>query len=145
MEGSKVVRLRRGGGWPKVSRWSRGRCRGSNKLPSQTSFHVTTLTSLYGQPCNLINCHERTTMLPETSLKLARVSWLSNFFARLSILVLQRWKFRRDKDATLHICWTLDIYLRITRWNYAKLFLRMQSLWNELDKIYKRYYVSISM
>jgi len=63
MEGSKVARLRQGGGWPEVSRWSRGRCRGSNKLPPQTSFHVTSLTSLYGyrgQPCNLINCHGRT-------------------------------------------------------------------------------------
>lgn len=69
-KGSEVVRLWHGGGWPEVSRWSRGRCRGSNKLPPQTSFHVTTLTSLYGywgQPCNLINCHERTTVLPETS------------------------------------------------------------------------------
>lgn len=87
VEGSKVVRLWLGGGWPEVSRWSRGRCRGSNKLPPQTSFHVTTLTSLYGyrgQPCNLINCHERTTMLPETSRQLGRISWLSNFFARLS-------------------------------------------------------------
>lgn len=110
MEGSKVVRLRQGGGWPEVSRWSRGRCRGSNKLPSQTSFHVTTLTSLYGQPCNLINCHERTTMLPETSRKLARISWLSNFFARLSVLVLQRRKFRRD--ATLHVL-NFRHYLRI--------------------------------
>lgn len=93
MEGSKVVRLWQGGGWPEVSRWSRGRCRGSNKLPPQTSFHVTTLTSLYGyrgQPCNLINCHERTTVLSETSQELGRISWLSNFFARLCVLVLQR-------------------------------------------------------
>lgn len=90
MEGSKVVRLWQGGGWPEVSRWSRGRCRGSNKLPPQTSFHVTTLTSLYGyreQSCNLINCHERTTMLSETSRKLGRISWLSNFFVRLSIFL----------------------------------------------------------
>lgn len=86
--GSKVVRLWQDGGWPEVSRWSRGRCRGSNKLPPQTSFRVTTLTSLYGyrgqQPCNLINCHERTTVLSETSRQLGRISWLSNFFARLS-------------------------------------------------------------
>lgn len=90
IEGRKVIRLQQGGGWPEVSRWSRGCCRGSNKLPPETSFHVTTLTSLYGypgQPCNLINCHKRTTMLPETSRELERISWLSNFFARLSLLI----------------------------------------------------------
>lgn len=98
MEGSKVVRLWQGGGWPEVSRWSRGRCRGSNKLPPQTSFHVTTLTSLYGyrgQPCNLINCHERTTMLSETSRELGRISWLSNFFVRLTVSVFLHKKISR--------------------------------------------------
>jgi len=38
MEGSKVVRLWLGGGWPEVSRWSRGRCRGSNKLPPRSTL-----------------------------------------------------------------------------------------------------------
>lgn len=133
MEGSKVVRLWRGGGWPEVSRWSRGRCRGSNKLPPQTSFHVTTLTSLYGyrgQPCNLINCHERTTMLPETSPgtweNILAIKFLCSIihFGFTALKIYSSSKTRRD--------FTLNPQLLFTKKRNVFAFI-----WNFLNKVHE--------